>query len=83
MNRTEASTVPGGHVLVEALDSIGAREFTEFLVHVVCTGTRIITDPDAKILDLHRLLLVNLRHKRAKHNTRCQRMYRQSRPPAT
>ena len=63
MDRTEASTVPGGHVLVEALDSIGTRELTEFLVHVVCTGTGVVTQPDTKVLDLQRLLLVDLHHK--------------------
>ena len=83
MDRTEAGTVPGSHVLVEALDGIGTREFTELLVHIVCTGTRVVTEPDAKVLDLHGLLLVDLHHKRAEHNTRCQSMYRQSRPPAT
>jgi len=73
----------GGHILVEALDSIGTRELTEFLVHVMCAGTRVITEPDAKVLDLHGLLLVDLRHKRARRNIGCQRMYRQSRPSAT
>jgi hypothetical protein len=69
MDRAEAGTVPGSHVLVEALDSIGTRELTEFLVHVMCTGTRVVTEPDAKVLDLQRLLLVDLRHKRADTNT--------------
>ena len=83
MDRAEAGTVSGGHILVEALDSIGTRELTEFLVHVMCAGTRVITEPDAKVLDLHGLLLVDLRHKRAKHNMECQRRYCQSRPSAT
>jgi len=39
VDRPEAGTVPSSHVLVEALDSIGTRELTEFLVHVMCTGT--------------------------------------------
>ena len=83
MDRAEAGTVPGSHVLVEALDSIGARKLTEFLVHVMCTGTGVVTEPDAKVLDLQRLLLVDLRHKGAKHGMRCQHIYCQSRPPAT
>lgn len=83
MDRTEAGTVPSSHVLVEALDGIRARELTEFLVHIVCAGTRVVTEPDAEVLDLHRLLFVNLRHKRAKHNTMCQRLHHQPRPPAT
>lgn len=83
MDRAEASTVPCGHILIEALDGVGTRELAEFLVHVMCTGTGVVTEPDAKVLNLQRLLLVNLRRKRAKHKIECQRMYRQSRPPAT
>lgn len=60
--------MPGGHVLVEALDSIGTREFTVFLVHVMCTGTRVVAEPDTKVLDLQGLLLVDLRHEMGKHN---------------
>jgi len=74
--------VPGSHVLVEALDSVGTRELTEFLVHVMCTGTRVVTDPDAKVLDLYGPPFVDL-HQKAKRNAKCQRMYRQSRPSAT
>ena len=55
--------MPGSHVLIEALNSIGAGELTEFLVHIMCTRTGVVTNPDAKVLDLHRLLLMNLRHK--------------------
>jgi len=76
MDRTEAGTVPSSHVLVEAPDGIGTRQFAEFLVHIVCAGTRVITEPDAEVLDLHRLLFVNLCHKGAKGNTMCQRMHR-------
>lgn len=60
MNRPEAGTVPCGHVLVERLDGIGTAEFTEFLVHVVRAGTRIIAQPNAKVLDLEWLLFVDL-----------------------
>jgi len=52
VDRAEAGTVPGSHVLVEALDSVGTRELAEFLIHVMCAGTRVVTEPDAKILDL-------------------------------
>ena len=41
--RPEASTMAGGHVLIEALDSIGTAEFTELLVHVVRARTRIVS----------------------------------------
>ena len=83
MDRAEAGTVPGSHVLVKALDSIGTRELTEFLVHVVCAGTGIVTQPDTKVLDLQRFLLMDLCDKNAEHNEECQRMCCQSRPPAT
>jgi hypothetical protein len=62
--------VPGGHVLVETLDSVCAGELTVFLVHVMCTGTRVVADPDAKVLDLQGPLLVDLRQKVAKYNTK-------------
>ena len=50
----------GSHVLVERLDGVGAAELTELLVHVVGTGARVVAEPDAEVLDLQRLLLVNL-----------------------
>ena len=50
----------GSHVLVEGLDSISTRELTELLVHVVGTAARVVADPDAEVLDLQRLLLMNL-----------------------
>ena len=77
MDRAEAGTMPCSHVLVEAFDGIGTRELPEFLIHVMCTGTGVVTEPDAKGLDLQRCLLVKLGHK-----TKCKRMCRQSRPPS-
>lgn len=55
----EASTVPGSHVLVHALDSISPGQVAVLLVHVVGTGTRVVTEPDSKVLDLERLLFVD------------------------
>lgn len=52
--------MPGGHVLVEGLDGVGAAELTELLVHVVCTRTGVITDPDTEVLDLEGPLLRDL-----------------------
>lgn len=83
VDRTKAGTVPGGHVLVEALDSSGTRELTVFLVHVMCTGTRVVAEPNTKVLDLQGPLLVDLHHKIAKNNTVCPRMHCQPRPPTT
>ena len=37
VNRPEAGTMPGSHVLVQALNSRGARELPELLVHVMGT----------------------------------------------
>ena len=60
MDRPKTGTVTGSHVLVEALYGISTSEFTELLVHVVGTGTRVVTDPDTEVLDLQGLLLVDL-----------------------
>ena len=62
VDRPETRTVTCSHVLVEALDRISAREFTELLVHVVCTTARVVANPDTKVLDLQRLALKNLRN---------------------
>jgi len=59
VDRAEASTVPGSHILIEALDSVGTRKLSEFLVHVMCTRPGVVTDPDAEVLDLQGLLFVN------------------------
>ena len=60
MDGAEAGTMPGGHVLVEALHGISAREVTELLVHVVRSGARVVSEPDSEVLDLQRLFLVDL-----------------------
>ena len=60
MDRPEASAVAGSHVLVERLNGVRAAELTELLVHVVGTGARIVAEPNAEVLNLQRLLLVNL-----------------------
>jgi len=56
----EPRTMPGGHILIEALDGIRARELAVLLVHVMCTRARVVTDPDTEVLDFQRLLFVNL-----------------------
>ena len=60
VDRPETRAVAGSHVLVERLDGIRTAELTELLVHVVRSGTRVVTEPDAEVLDLQRLLLVDL-----------------------
>ena len=60
VDRPEACTVAGSHVLVERLDSVGAGELTELLVHVVGSRAGVVSEPDTEVLDLQGLLLVNL-----------------------
>jgi len=55
----EPRTMPGSHVLVEALDGICTRELAVLLVHVMCTRTRVVANPDTEVLDLQGLLFVN------------------------
>ena len=59
LNGTETGTVTGSHVHVEALDGFNTAHGTELLVHVVGAGTRIVTQPNTEILNLHGLLLAN------------------------
>lgn len=60
MDGPEAGTVPGGHVLVESLDSVGAGHLTVLLVHVVGAGPGVVADPDTEVLDLLGTLLGDL-----------------------
>ena len=69
MDRPETSTVAGSHVLVEGLDGIRTSELTELLVHVVGAGAGVIAEPDTEVLDLQRLLLVDLEGQRRAKGT--------------
>jgi len=60
VDRPEAGTVPGSHVLVQTMYCISTGEFTELLVHVVSSGTRVVAEPDAKVLNLQWLALMDL-----------------------
>ena len=60
MDRAEAGAMPGRHILVKALHGIGTGEITELLVHVVRSRTRVVSQPDAEVLDLQRLLFMDL-----------------------
>jgi hypothetical protein len=60
LDRSEASTVTGSHVLVAGNDSFAAGHLTVLLVHVVSARARVVTEPDAVVLDLLRTLLVDL-----------------------
>lgn len=60
VDRTEAGTVTSGHVLVEGLDGVGTGHLAVLTVHVVSAGAGVVADPDANVLDLERVLLVDL-----------------------
>ena len=60
MDGAETGAVAGSHVLIEGLDGIRTAELTELLVHVVSAATGVVADPDAEVLDLQGLLLLNL-----------------------
>lgn len=59
VNGTESGTVTGSHVLVQGLNGISSAELAELLVHVVGAGARVVTQPDAEVLDLGGTLLVD------------------------
>lgn len=61
MDRPEAGTVPGSHVLVKGLHGVSTAELAELLVHVVRAGAGVVAKPDTKVLDLEGLLFVDLR----------------------
>lgn len=63
MDGPEAGAVTGGHVLVHGLDGVGAGHVTVLLVHVVGAGAGVVADPDTEVLDLERVLLVDLYHR--------------------
>ena len=58
MDVTETSTVTSSHILVASVDGSNARHFTEFLVHIVSSAATVVTDPNAKVLDLSRALFL-------------------------
>lgn len=60
VNGAPSGSVTSSHVLVKGLDGADTGEITVFSVHVVDTGTRVVTDPDTEVLDLGRSLLVDL-----------------------
>jgi hypothetical protein len=52
--------VTGGHVLVEGDDGVASGHLSVLLVHIVGTRARVVSDPDTEVLDLERVLLVDL-----------------------
>lgn len=60
VNRPESGAVAGSHVLVESLNRLSSRHLSVLLVHVVGTGSRVVSDPDAEVLDAEGVLLSDL-----------------------
>jgi hypothetical protein len=58
VDRPETGAVASSHVGVQSLDGVGAAQLAVLLVHVVGTGARVVADPDAEVLDLLGVLLV-------------------------
>jgi hypothetical protein len=52
--------VTGSHIGVKSLDGVRPGHLTVLLVHVVGTGPRVVTNPEAEVLDLEGVLLVDL-----------------------
>jgi hypothetical protein len=61
VDRPEAGTVTSSHVLVQRVHGICTGKVAVLLVHVVRSGTGIVTDPDTEVLHLERLLLKDLK----------------------
>jgi len=59
VDRPKPSPVPSGQVLVQSLDGTDSGELPELLVHVVGSRSRVVSEPDTKVLDLEGSLLVD------------------------
>lgn len=57
---SKSSSVSSSHVLVKGFDSGDSANISDFLVHVVSTGSGVVSDPDAEVLDLGWVSLVDL-----------------------
>lgn len=68
LDRSVASTVRSGHLLVALLHSAEERSVTVLLVHVVRAGAGVVAQPDAVVLHLL-VLLVDLPTSRTTHPT--------------
>ena len=57
LDTVSPGTMTGTHIAVALGDSRGHSQVTVFAVHVVGTGTGVVSQPDAKVLDFQGLLL--------------------------
>ena len=60
MNTPEPSPMSSCHILIKRLHGIRPAHLSVLLVHVVRSTPRIISEPDAEVLDLERTFLMNL-----------------------
>lgn len=60
MDRPKSSSVPSRHVLVQRFDRFRPRHLSVFFVHIVCTRSRVVSDPNTKVLNFLRAFLVDL-----------------------
>jgi hypothetical protein len=60
LNGTRPRTMPARHLIVDLGDSPGECEVTVFAVHVMGSGTGVVTEPDAVVLDDAGVLLYDL-----------------------
>ena len=58
----ESSAVSASHVVIHGINGIVERHVTVLSVHVMCSTSRVVFDPDSIVLDIRRLLLGNLLH---------------------
>ena len=52
LDAVSSGSVSGGHVAVTLGNRTSAAHVTVFPVHVVCAGSRVVSDPDTEVLDL-------------------------------
>lgn len=60
LDRTRTTTVTSSHLIVKLRNSTGELQVTVLAVHVVGSGTRVITEPDSVVLDSTGVLLNEL-----------------------
>ena len=65
------SAMTSAHVAVALRDGAGHRDVAIFAVHVVMAGTRVVTQPNAVVLDAARLALLYLECGRLPKTCRC------------
>lgn len=59
MNGSESSSVSGSQVRVHGLNGTDSGDVSVLLVHVMGTGSGVVSDPDTKVLNLGWLGLAN------------------------